>query len=364
MTIAFVGGGTMGPVTPLIAVYDALKATHPEVEALWFGTPNGPEREVVLEHGIPFVSIPVARLPRYWSSEWLTFPWRYWLGLRKARRVVRQETVQAVVSAGGFTAVPVIRAAARLGIPCITHQLDCLPSLTNRFVVDRCERVTTSFTYAKPPFGTKVETVQIPTPTRMRLEALPARSQALRELGLSVREPTILVMGGGTGALAINQMVQERVQGWRKRGWQVILIAGKGKLVPDVQGPGIIQREFFSAEEMRVAYAAADVVVCRAGMGTLSEAVALRKPLILVPIPENHQELNARAFTEVEAAIVLDQRDLEFGAWVEKAIHRYLRDPAFTRLTVDRMQRVIEVDNGEALAEVVWDVVRRRQMMV
>lgn len=349
----------MGPVTPLLAVHDVLRKQHPELRVIWFGTPNGPERAVLLERGISFVAVPVAKFPRYVSWEAFAFPWRYAQALRLVRRVLKQEQIDVVVSAGGFTAVPVIRAASRLGIPCVTHQLDCLPSLTNRFVADRCERVTTSFVYSKPPFGTSVATERIPTPTRLQLEDLPARSQALRQLGLSVQKPTVLVMGGGTGAQAINFMVRDHAKQWVARGWQVILIAGQGKLVEGLDVSGIVQKEFCSPDEMSTFYAAADVLVCRAGMGTSSEAVALRKPLILVPIPESHQEVNARAFAEAEAAIVLDQRDPRFGEWVEKAIQRYLRDQPFARLTVDHMSRVLEVDHGEALAEVVRDVARR-----
>ncbi len=356
MRIAFVGGGSLGPVTPLLAVYARLRERHPGLEAFWIGTPTGPEREIVQKHGLDFFAVPVAKVPRHISKELFLFPFQYLRGLHAVRRLFRVHPVDVVVTAGGFTAVPVVRVAARLNIPCITHQLDRLPGLANRFVADRCVRVTTSFVYARPPFGAPVMTTPIPTPTQFSLQGIPARSQALRELGLATDVPTILVMGGGTGAMRLNELVAERWQAWRARGWQIICITGKGKRETTIEDQGVKQFELCPPEEMRRLYAAADVLVCRAGMGTISEAVALRKPMVLVPIPANQQEVNARAFAEAEAAIVIDQRDPEFASWVEKAIQRYIREAPFTRLTVDRATQVIETDHGEALAAIVEEV--------
>ena len=356
MKIAFVGGGSLGPVTPLLAVHARLKERHPELEAFWMGTPTGPEREIVQRQGFDFFAVPVAKIPRYWSKEWFLFPFSYLRAVQVVRRLLRVQQVDAIVTAGGFTAVPVVRVAAKLGIPCVTHQLDRLPGLANRFVADRCTRVTTSFHYPTPPFGDDVETTFIPTPTQFSLQHLPARSQALRELGLSTDKPTICVMGGGTGAQRLNELVFERWGAWRKRGWQVICITGKGKLSTPIENQGVRLFELCTPEEMRRLYAASDVLVCRAGMGTISEAVALRKPMVLVPIPGNQQEVNARALAEAEGAIVLDQRDADFSSWVEKAISRYLRDAPFTRLTVDRATKIVETDRGEALADVVEGV--------
>lgn len=324
------------------------------------GTPAGPEREIVQKQGLDFFAVPVAKIPRYFSRDLLLFPVQYVRALHAVRQLFRTHPVDVVVTAGGFTAVPVVRAAARLGIPCIAHQLDRLPGLANRFVADRCTRVTTSFTYDRPPFGRSVQTLSIPTPTQFSLQALPARSQALRELRLAANTPTILVMGGGTGAARLNELVAHRWRAWRRRGWQIISITGKGKKDVTIEHTGVLQLELCTPDEMRRLYAAADVLVCRAGMGTISEAVALRKPMVLVPIPANQQEVNARAFAEAEAAIVLDQRDENFESWVEKAIHRYLRDLPFARLTVDRAARVIETDNGEALSEVVNEVLAQQ----
>lgn len=357
MKIAFAGGGSLGPVTPLLAVYARLKERHPELEIIWFGTPNGPERALLSAKGIPFITIPVAKWPRFLSIERLLFPFKYLQALHLARHALKRYKPDVVVTVGGFTAVPVVRAAARLGIPCVAHQLDRLPGLANRFLVDRCARVTTSFLYVRPPFGPKVKTKQIATPVQFSLQDLPARSQALRQLGLKTTAPTVLVMGGGTGATAVSDVVVRSWPSWKKRGWQVIHITGKGKNVAPINEPGIVQKEFCLPEEMLTLYAAADVVISRAGMGSISELVTLRKPMILIPIPHPHQETNTRPFAEAGGAIVISQDDPKLDQWVAKAIQKYLRDTPFTRLTVDRAQTLLPTDRGEALADVVEEVV-------
>ncbi len=357
MKIAYAGGGSLGPVTPLLAVHARLLERDPGLEALWFGTPDGPERALVEARGIRFVPVPVAKIRRFWSWEQLLLPWRYLQALRLVRRVLRHERPDVIVSAGGFTAVPVIRTAARLGIPSLAHQLDWLPGLANRFLADRCTKVTSSFSYQDPPFGKGIPVQPVPTPVQFSLHELSARSQAVRQLGLATGQPVLLVMGGGTGATAINDLVARSRADWRRRGWQVIHLTGKGKMGEALTGAGVVQKEFCLPEEMRTLYGAADLVVMRAGLGAISEAVALRKPMVLIPLPGSAQEANARVFAEAGGALVIPQAQPGFDGWVTKAIQRCLRDAPFVRLTVDRAAKVMETDRGEALAEEVSGLV-------
>lgn len=356
MTILYAGGGTLGPVTPLLAVHARLKEHDPQIRGIWLGTPTGPERKLVEALGMAFVPVPVARWPRFLSWQQLAFPFRYWKALRVARRVLRQERPDVVVSAGGFTAVPVVRVAAKLGIPTLAHQLDWLPGLTNRFLADRATKITSSFVYQKPPFGSRIHVEPIATPVRFALSGLPARSQALRQLGLSIDAPTVFVMGGGTGAQALNELVQASWKTWRARGWQIIHLTGLGKEGEAIQDAGVVQKALCLPEEMRILYGAADVLVTRAGIGAISEAVHLRKPMILVPLPKSPQEANARVFAQAEAALVIPESTSDFGMWIEKGIQRLLRDAPFARLTVDRAAKVFETDQGEMLAERIMEL--------
>lgn len=361
MKICFAGGGTLGPVTPLLAVWTRIREKHPDATAVWLGTPTGPERDFVTAAGCTFVRIPVAKWPRYASLDWFLFPWQYWRACRVSRTALLRHEPDVVVTAGGFTATPVVRVAAKMGIPCYTHQLDRLPGLANRFLADRCARVTTSFSYTKPPFGRSVETEQIPTPTRFSLAQLPARAQALRTFGFSAERPVILVMGGGTGAIALNNLVNRSIDRWVALGWQVIHLTGEGK--PAAYGPtiGVVTKERLLPAEMRLAYAAVDVVVARAGMGTLSELVALRKPMILVPIPRSHQEANVLPFERAHAALICQQTHAEFDRLIERALMKTLLDERFAHELTENAQTVLPTDQGQAMAERVLSLVKKKR---
>ncbi|MBM3204932.1 hypothetical protein FJZ48_03065, partial [Candidatus Uhrbacteria bacterium] len=301
MKIAFVGGGTLGPVTPLLAVARSIKRLAPQTKCFWIGTPSGPEKSLVEAEGIPFFSLPVFKFPRYVSLAWFTLPFRWFRVRSMATTLIEEQKPDAIVGMGGYTSVPVMRAARQTAIPCFTHQLDLLPLLSNRLIAKKCVSVTTSFEYEQRPFGPNVLDEPIATPSRFSLSDLPSRAEAIKFFHLHERKPVVFMFGGGTGAQAMNEMLERTWSAWHKMA-QVIHLTGTGK-------KGVIHAdvsaEIFDQEHMLHAYAAADIVIARAGIGTLSEVAALKKPVILIPLPSAHQEANARAFEEQGAALVI-----------------------------------------------------------
>ncbi len=261
-SVIFAGGGTAGPVTPLLAVADAMKRRNPELRIAWAGTETGPERDLVEPYGYPYFAIPVAKLPRYVSLRLLTAPFDFYRARRTARDMMVSIHPNVVVSAGGFTAVPVVRAANAYRIPCVSHQLDCIPGLSNLLVARKSRYVTTSFAYSDNPFGRGVASYPIPTPTRFGLEDLPMRADACQYFNLDPSKKVLFVTGGGTGALAINRAMWKIAPGLPDD-VQVIHLTGKGKKErTSVDREGYIIEEFFT-DEMMTAYAAADLVVSR-----------------------------------------------------------------------------------------------------
>ena len=357
MRVVFAGGGTLGPVTPLLAVARALRRLNPAVQIAWIGTPGGPERTLVEAEGYRFLTIAVAKFPRYPSIYWLTFPWAAWGAWARAKRLVKELRPTIIVSAGGFTAVPVCRAAKRRGIPCITHQLDVRPGLANKIIARTAALVTTSFPYVEPPFeGAKTEC--LPTPTRFFHARLPSRHDVLRSFGLLEDRPTVLVMGGGTGAASLNELVDRVHESWKGR-WNIVHLTGRGK-----EGSRYEKRDpryavmDFAGEKMLDAYAVADVVICRAGMGTLSELAALKKAAIVVPIPESHQEENAKFLEERKAIRVVAQTDPAFDQRVEKEVSDLLASEETRHALGECLSEALQTDDGTALAEKVLDSVR------
>ncbi len=348
--IAFVGGGTLGPVTPLLAVARVISRQDRKMRFVWFGTPDGPEKAVVGAEGYTFVAIPVAKLSRNLGLELFSFPFDLLRAHREARRVLLQYRPSIIVGAGGFTQVPVMREASKLGIPCAIHQLDVVPGLSNRLVAKQCQSVTTSFTYTHSPFG-RVSFTNIATPVRFSSSNLPSREDACQHFGFDPKMPVVLVVGGGTGAQAINRAISESLDQWM-RFTQILHVTGKGKAETSVvQNASYVQIEFLDAEGMSMAYGAADVVVTRAGIGALSEMASLSKVAVIVPIPDNQQEANARAFFEGKAGVYVEQSQEKFSAKLIHTVKQLLVDKKYSSQMSETVHVFFPTDDGSALAE-------------
>lgn len=363
MKIAFAGGGTLGPVTPLLAVARAIKIAssrtprNDKLEFVWFGTPDGPERAVVEKEGIRFYPITVAKLPRHFDIRWLTFPFDSMKAHQEVREILLKEKPDVVVTAGGFTGVPVVREASKLGIPCVMHQLDVVPGLSNKAIVKRCQSVTISFPYERPPFGS-VSTIRVPTPARFRSADLPSKAQGAAFFHLDAQKPIVFIVGGGTGAQALNEAIDARFKSWNSFA-QLIHVTGKGKLGGRVDRAGYVVREFLDADAMRHAYAAADLVVTRAGIGALSETAALSKAAMIVPIPGNQQEENAKAFHRAKAGLYVKQDQEDFAGMLPKLAKHLLADRAELERLGNAAHEFLPTDDGSGLAERIVSVVGR-----
>jgi len=352
-SVVFAGGGTIGPVAPLLAVAEEMVRCDPEIRIVWAGTDAGPERDLIEPYGYPYFSVPVAKLPRYLSLKLLTAPFDFLRARRAARAIVRTALPGAVVSAGGFTAVPIVRAAFAFNIPAISHQLDCVPGLSNRLIAHKSRYVTTSFAYSDNPFGKNIISYPIPTPTRFSVDALPARDEACRYFGLDPGKKVVLVMGGGTGAQALNRAMDRIVPALVPE-IQVIHLTGKGKSNGSLMSdPGYVRAEFLT-DEMPMAYAAADLVVSRAGIGAISELAATMKAVVLVPLPDSPQAANAEALGD--AVRVIDQSSERWLDDLDGVIIDLLKDDnARSELGV-LLNEVFPTDRGQTLAQLVMSV--------
>lgn len=344
-TILCTGGGTLGPVTPLIAAMRIVHAMRPDITFAWAGTVDGPEKELISREGIPFYAIPTAKIPRYPSIKWLTFPFVYFLALREAARVLNVVQPSLVIGAGGFTQVPLMKEAKKRSVPCMIHQLDKLPTVSNLHVSKLCTKITTTFAYEKSPFS-GVSTERIPTPCRFASAILPEKTKALEYFGFAQENRVILIIGGGTGAQAINRaidMVKEEVLELAC----VIHVTGKGKREKRYSTSRYAVYEQFNEQEMLLAYAASDIVVSRAGMGALTELAAVAKPSILVPIPQSHQEANVHAVQD--AVISLSQLDIVSS--LPNILRHVLIDAKRLRSLGMSLHAALPTDDGTVLAE-------------
>lgn len=313
-TIIFSGGGTLGPVMPLLAITDTLKRTHPEINLVFVGTREGVEEAVVLAHGVRFVPMISAKLHRYVSLQLFWQPMLFVAALFQAVSIILREKPSLLMTAGGFVSVPLHFVAWIAGIPTLVHQMDFEVGLANRLMVPFAKKITTVFPETVPKFSTK-KTIHIGNPIRPILFQGDA-DRAIARFHLESSLPTILMFGGGTGAMRINVMVSEII-GKLVHTAQVIHVTGSGK---DITVPRVLpvdqqfmtryhRYEFLMDEEMADAFAVADLVVARAGLSSISEIMALQKASILIPIHNNHQEHNANYVAEKNAALYFDERD-------------------------------------------------------
>lgn len=335
MRVLLTGGFTLGPVTPLLAVSDELRRRDPTIDIFWVGTKYGPEKMLVSEYHIPFTAIYSGKFRRYVSLRNILDNILFVVGLVQSFYHLARIRPNVIVSAGGFVSVPVVWAGWALGIPALIHQQDARPGLANRIMAPFAKRITVSFKKSLGDFKSKNIT-WIGNPVREEI-LYPNRRDSLEYFDLKKDRPVLLVLGGGTGAKKINQIVSDGLPELLKV-CQIIHVTGMGKKenLKSFSDYHVFQ---LLTEGLPYAYAAADLVVSRAGMGTLTELSALIKPTILIPIPDSHQVNNAEMFEAVNAVQVLNQKSLTMPRFIEK-----IKD-SFDKLEIlkERAKRMHEV---------------------
>ena len=307
LRVLLAGGGSGGSATPVLAVAQALRRRDASVEFLYVGTRAGPEAALAAAQGIPFAGVEAGKLRRYWDVRNLTDPFRVLAGIAASYALVRRFQPRLAFAAGGFGAVPPMVAARLVGARTLIHQQDVEPGLANQLLVPFAERITVSLASSLAHFPKRRTAV---TGNPVREEILSAEpGVAFTRLELEPDAPLVLVTGGGTGALGLNQLVAAAAPRLVERA-QVVHLTGRGRGVPAQTASSRYRAIEFLVNEMPHLLAAATVVVSRAGMGTLTELAALGRPSVIVPMPGSHQWANAQAFARLGAIEVADQQAL------------------------------------------------------
>ncbi len=304
--VILTGGGTAGSVSPLLAIADDLKKSG-GFDFLFLGTDDGIEKDMVAKDGLPYRVISAGKMRRY-------FDWRNFLDIFKIKlafwqslSILIKERPDIVLSAGSFVAVPVVWAAWVLRIPCLVHQMDVRPGLANKVMAPFARVVTVTFEKSLGDYGKKA--VWTGNPSRNTNYDPRIKNSILEDkFKLKKNIPVVFVFGGGTGAEAINKLVEEKIEELCSF-CQIIHSTGKGKMT-SAKNENYHPFEFLNVEEMTVALELADIVVSRAGLGAFTDLIKTGKAAIVVPMPNSHQEDNAALLSEKDAALVLDQKTL------------------------------------------------------
>ena len=325
MKILLSGGGTLGPVTPLLAMVEIFRTKYPEAEFLWVATEKGPEIEIVSTYKIKTVVIASGKLRRYLSL-WNIFDLiKIAIGFFQSLRLLWCFNPEVVISAGAFVSVPLHYAAWWMGIPTWIHQQDAQIGLANRLMSPIAKRITVALEETGYHFARR-KTRWLGNPVRQDL-FLGNFVSARLKFNLTTNLPVVFVTGGGTGSLRVNQLVVEALP--HLDGFcEIIHLSGRER--PQELTDHANQHfswyhayQFFTTE-MKDAYAVADIIISRAGFGTMSEIAALGKPAIFIPKP-GHQEQNARSLEHENAALVLHEKTTT-GLSLAKAVRTLIEN--------------------------------------
>jgi len=302
------GGGTAGHVMPNLALLDGLREM--DFAIVYIGGKGGMEQKLAEQAGLPYYGVSTGKMRRYLSVKNLTDPFRVVKGVGEALALMRKLKPAFVFSKGGFVVVPIVMAARLAGVPCVIHEADLTPGLATKLAMPFAKRVCATFPETMA-FLPKKKAVLTGVPIRKELftgDAMAGRKFA----GFSNEKPVLLVMGGSSGARAINRAVHAALPQLTKC-FCVAHICGKGQLDESVTSAGYRQFEFVSTE-LPDLLAAADIVLSRAGANAVNEFLALRKPMLLVPLPlsqsRGDQIANAASFKRQGFAAVMDEADM------------------------------------------------------
>ena len=372
LRLAITGGGTGGHVLPALAVVDELRQHGALADLIWIGSSEGVERQAAEEAGIQFSAIPTGKLRRYFSLRNLTDAARIPLGVLAARRALAAFRPDVVLSTGGFVSVPAVVAARGIA-PVLTHEQTAILGLANRINARFAHVLAVSHSQTKVLAEQLHRRVVVTgNPIRAGLTA-GNRSRGLQRLGFEPTLPVVYVTGGARGASPINQRVAALLPGILDRA-QVIHQTGPASANADASNlsdlreslPEAVRHRYHVVEYLRDElpdiYAAADIVVSRAGAGTIAELAYVGMPAILIPLPGargDEQAVNAHVLRDVGAAVVIAQAEAT-PERLQTEIVALLDDPVRRARMANAARSVARPDAAARLAEELLSLARKR----
>jgi UDP-N-acetylglucosamine--N-acetylmuramyl-(pentapeptide) pyrophosphoryl-undecaprenol N-acetylglucosamine transferase len=342
-------------VFPALAIADEVKDLQPDARQVFVGTKGKIEERVVPQRGYPLHTVWISGVRRAISPGNLLVPLKVLVSLMQSFFLIRRVRPDVVVGTGGYVCGPVLYAASLLRIPVVLHESNSYPGVTTRLLAHRATRVLVGFEATKRWLKRSDNVQFVGTPTRASLTDT-SSEEGRAVFGLDAGKKTILVFGGSLGASTLNNAVLRMLEDIRANNVQLIWQTGKTdheRVRTHLKGknPGWVG-EFI--ENMGAAYAAADLVVCRAGALTIAELAAVGKPAVLVPYPHaagDHQTLNAHSVVESGAATMLTDSDL--NARLKDIVLGLLQDEARLQTMAAASKRLGNPGAARLIAEIV-----------
>jgi len=369
-TVVLAAGGTAGHIVPALALTEELIDGGVDVRPLFVGVEGRLEDRLVPAAGFELAHIPAVSLPRRPHPRLLRLPVDLNRSIDRATQLLVEREAAVVVAFGGYVSYPIARAARRLGIPLIIHEQNSVPGVSNRVAARWAQRVAVTFPSSVDRFARPERCTVTGNPVGANLRYLDVaarRADSRRLLELDPARRTVLVFGGSLGSRSINEAVVSAFGTWRRLDVQILHVTGEQgfeatlaawRSATDSAPMGSVVEYL---DDMADAYAAADLVVCRAGATSIAELSAIGLPSILVPYPYasgDHQMENARALERVGASVLVRDADLARGR-LEAVAQELLEDPARLVRMGEAARAWGRPDAARALARVVVDLLEK-----
>jgi len=309
------GGGTGGHIYPAIAIANELKSRYPDAEFLFVGANDKMEMEKVPQAGYKIEGLWISGIQRKLTLKNLAFPFKLILSLLRARKILKTFKPDVAIGTGGFASGPLLQVAASKKIPCLIQEQNSYPGITNKLLSKKVNKICVAYDGLER-FFPKEKIVKTGNPIRQDLLEIDNKTiKAKDTFGLKHGKHTLLVLGGSLGARRINELIENELEFFQTHNVQVIWQCGKlyyqdYKIYNNEED---VQVHPF-LNNMDFAYAASDIIISRAGAGSVSELCVVGKPVIFIPSPnvaEDHQTKNAMAIVEKGAAVLINESDLE-----------------------------------------------------
>ena len=355
------GGGTGGHIYPAVAIANELKSRFPDAEFLFVGAQDKMEMQKVPQAGYAIEGLWIAGLQRKLTLQNAMFPLKLISSLWKSRKIIKAFKPDVVIGTGGFASGPLLQMANMLGIPTLIQEQNSFPGITNKLLSKKANAICVAYENLER-FFPKEKMILTGNPVRQDLIAIAdKRAEAIAYFKLDANKKTLLVLGGSLGARRMNQLIEKELKNILAQNVQIIWQCGK-LYFEEYQKYNSENVQVVSfIERMDLVYAAADIIISRAGASSVSELCIVGKPVIFIPSPnvaEDHQTKNAKAIVDKKGAILLkeSQLDAEFSLVFEAL----LKDPEKQKQLSENIKELALPEATKQIADEVVKLIRKK----
>ena len=361
------GGGTGGHIFPAVSIANAIKAMHPDAKILFVGALGRMEMQRVPAAGYEIKGLPIQGFDRKNLLKNVKVLYKIWKSQRMAKNIIKEFRPQVAVGVGGYASGPTLNKAAAMGIPCLIQEQNSYAGVTNKLLAKKAAKICVAYEGMERFFPAD-KILLTGNPVRQQLlENTQTKAEALLSFGLDATKKTILIVGGSLGARTVNESVLKHLDVIRQSDVQFIWQTGKyyhaqitEQLAKEPKVDNLVVTDFIS--DMGAAYKAADLVVSRAGAGSISEFCLLGKPVILVPSPnvaEDHQTKNALALVNKDAALYV--KDVEAPALLIPLAIDTVQDDAKLKSLSENILKMALPASAEIIAKEVLTLANQKR---